>query len=82
MRDALVIGVVVAIALACPVMMWLGRRGVGPGCAMPGCTPRRRDEETLEDLRRRQRQLEEQIARLEAEDERSSQEAREPARSA
>ena len=55
---------VVAAALVCPALMWLGRRGVGPGCAM--CPPRRDDEESLEDLRTRQRALAAQIDEFES----------------
>lgn len=32
MLEALVLAAVVVAALACPLMAWLGRRGVGPGC--------------------------------------------------
>ena len=55
--------VIVAAALACPAMMWLGRRGIGPGCAI--CPPRRTDEASLDDLRARQRTLAKQIDELE-----------------
>ena len=65
MLDALLIVLVAAAALACPVMMLLGRRGIGPGCAMLGCKPRH-GEDTLEALRARQRELARQIDRLEA----------------
>lgn len=54
---------IVAAALVCPALMWLGRRGIGPGCAI--CPPRR-DEESLEDLQARQRALATQIERHEA----------------
>ena len=54
---------IVAAALVCPAMMWLGRRGIGPGCAI--CPPRRSDE-SLEDLESRQRALTAQIEELEA----------------
>lgn len=59
---------IVAAALVCPTMMWLGRRGVGPGCAM--CPPERNKEAgnqgSLEDLRARQRELSMQLEKLEA----------------
>lgn len=55
---------IVAAALVCPALMWLGRRGIGPGCAI--CPPRRSDEESLDDLRARQRTLGTQIDELEA----------------
>jgi hypothetical protein len=45
---------IVAAALVCPALMWFGRRGIGPGCAM--CPPRRK-EYSLEDLQVRQRDL-------------------------
>ena len=56
--------VIVAAALACPTLMWLGRRGIGPGCAI--CPPRRSDEASLDDLRAGQRTLAKQIDELEA----------------
>jgi hypothetical protein len=55
---------IVAAALVCPALMWLGRRGIGPGCAI--CLPRRSDGESLDDLRERQRTLAAQIEELEA----------------
>ncbi len=73
MFNGLLIALVVVAALACPVMMLLGRRGIGPGCALMGCRPRGRDEslarsgdESLEDLRARQRELARRVAELEA----------------
>ena len=54
---------IVAAVLVCPAMMWLGRRGIGPGCAI--CPPRR-SEESLEDLQARQRALTLQIEEHEA----------------
>ena len=54
----------VAAALVCPALMWLGRRGIGPGCAI--CWPRRSDGESLDDLRERQRRLAAQIEEYEA----------------
>jgi len=56
--------VIVAAALACPTLMWLGRRGIGPGCAI--CPPRHSDEASVNDLRARQRTLAKQIDELEA----------------
>ena len=55
--------VIVAAALACPAMMWLGRRGIGPGCAI--CPPSTSGGESLDDLRARQRTLAKQIDELE-----------------
>ena len=54
---------IVVAALACPAMMWLGRRGIGPGCAM--CPPRGQ-EDSLEDLQARQRDLAAKIENLES----------------
>ena len=54
---------IVAAALACPAMMWLGRRGIGPGCAI--CPPREQ-KESLEDLRARQRDLAAKIEKFES----------------
>jgi len=64
MAQWILLPAIVAAALACPVMMWLGRRGVGPGCAI--CPPRRSGEESLDDLRTRQRTLAARIDTLEA----------------
>ena len=64
MLGGLVIAAVVLGALACPLMMWLGRRGIGPGCALMGCGPQQ-SEDTLESLRARERELSERIAQLE-----------------
>ena len=54
---------IVAAALACPAMMWLGRRGIGPGCAI--CPPRKQ-EDSLEDLQARQRDLAARIETFES----------------
>lgn len=54
---------IVAAVLACPAMMWFGRRGIGPGCAI--CPPRR-NEESLKDLQARQRALNARIEELES----------------
>lgn len=62
MPAGLVLAVIVLGALACPLMMWLGRRGIGPGCALMGCRPQ--GEDTLESLRARELELAEQIAGL------------------
>lgn len=62
-QTLLIIGVVAA-ALVCPAIMWLGRRGIGPGCAI--CPPLRNDEESLEELKARQRSLAVAIDGLEA----------------
>jgi cell division protein FtsB len=64
MAQWLLVTAVVAAVLVCPAMMWLGRRGIGPGCAI--CPPRRNNEESLEELKARQRSLEAEIDRLEA----------------
>lgn len=69
MLEALLLAAVVVGLLSCPLMMSLGRRGVGPGCATPGCADSR--EGTLADLRCRERELGEEIVRLEAGDERA-----------
>ena len=61
----LLIAAIVAGVLACPLMMWLGRRGIGPGCGV-AASRRREDEETLESLRSRQEELGARIAQLEA----------------
>ena len=62
MGQALFAIAIVAAALACPAMMWLGRRGIGPGCAI--CPPRK--EDSLEDLQVRQRNLAAKIEQLES----------------
>ncbi len=54
---------IVAAAHACPAMMWLGRRGIGPGCAI--CPPHK-PEDSLQDLQARQRVLAAKIERLES----------------
>ncbi|MHB8643474.1 MAG: hypothetical protein ACYDA3_11395 [Gaiellaceae bacterium] len=41
MVNGLLIAVIVLGSLACPLLMFLGRRGIGPGCAIMGCEPRR-----------------------------------------
>ena len=63
MVQALFALAIVAAALACPAMMWLGRRGIGPGCAI--CSPRKQ-EDSLEDLQARQRDLAAKIEQLES----------------
>lgn len=67
MLEALLIAGIVVAALACPVMTLLGRRGIGPGCAMMGCSPKQKKGETLDDLRRREHELSARIAEIEAE---------------
>ena len=64
MLSGLLIALVALSALACPVMMLLGRRGIGPGCAMMGCKPRQPDNP--DSIRARQRELANQIEQLEA----------------
>jgi len=63
MTEVLFVIAIVAAALACPAMMWLGRRGIGPGCAM--CPPQNK-EDSLEDLQARQRALAAKIEQLES----------------
>jgi hypothetical protein len=65
--NGILIALVVVAALGCPVMMWLGRRGIGPGCALMGCKPKR-DVATIESLRARQRELTQRIAKIEADE--------------
>lgn len=68
MLEALLVAAVVIGVVACPVMMWLGRRGIGPGCAMMGgCRAEPEKEESLDELRRRERELAGKIQRLERE---------------
>jgi hypothetical protein len=64
MLSGLLIALVVLSALACPVMMLLGRRGIGPGCAMMGCKPRQPNNP--DSIRARQRDLATEIEKLEA----------------
>ncbi len=65
MATGLLIGVAVAGALACPLMMLLGRHGIGPGCFLGRCVA---DEEgSAQGLHRRQQELAARIAELEAE---------------
>jgi hypothetical protein len=61
--EAILIGAIAVGALACPTMMWLGRRGIGPGCGIMGCKPAEPDE-SLDVLRQRQRQLKAQLEEL------------------
>ena len=63
MGQALFAIAILAAALACPAMMWLGRRGIGPGCAI--CPPRKR-EDSIEELQVRQRDLAAKIESLES----------------
>ena len=67
MTQAILIAAVLVGALACPIMMLLGRRGIGPGCAMMNCETDRR-EDSLDALRKRQRELDTQVAELERTD--------------
>lgn len=64
MTQAILIAAVLVAALACPIMMLLGRRGIGPGCAMMNCETDRR-EDSLDALRKRQRELDTKVAELE-----------------
>ena len=63
MATGLLIVAALVAALCCPLMMLLGRRGIGPGCALTGCS--RAEKDTLASLRTRQKQLEQQIERFE-----------------
>lgn len=63
MAQVLLAIAILAAVLVCPAIMWLGRRGIGPGCAM--CLPRGQDE-SLEELRARERRLAAQIRELDA----------------
>lgn len=63
MIEALLIAAIVVGALACPLMMLLGRRGIGPGCAMMGCKQKSDD---LGELRRRESEIALRIAEIEA----------------
>ena len=67
MLTGLLVVVVLLAAIVCPLMMWLGRRGIGPGCAIMGCTPQR-DEESLESLRAQHDALARRLEALEAAD--------------
>lgn len=66
MPEGVLIGLIVLAVLACPAMMWLARRGMGPGFAMTREPKQRR--ESLDALRKRQRELELQIDELEADE--------------
>ena len=64
MATGVLIGLALAGALACPLMMLLGRRGIGPGCILGRCAA---DVDGSErSLRRRQQDLAARIAELEA----------------
>lgn len=63
MVDALLVFALVAGALACPLMMLLGRRGVGPGCALMSCSGREPDR--LDVLRQREAAIASRIRELE-----------------
>lgn len=67
MLTGLLVAVVLLAAVACPLMMWLGRRGIGPGCSIMGCTPQR-DEESLDNLRMQHDELTRRLEALEAVD--------------
>ena len=78
MLSGLLLAAVVIGALSCPVLMLLGRRGIGPGCALMGCKPRRRSErpDDAATLRARHNELTRRIAQVEA---REGREPRAPA---
>jgi len=65
MATGLLIGVALAGALACPLMLLLGRRGIGPGCVLGRCGAAPDDSE--QSLRTRQQELAARIAELETE---------------
>ena len=65
MATGLLIGVALAGALACPLMLLLGRRGIGPGCVLGRCGAVTDDSE--QSLRTRQQELAARIAELETE---------------
>lgn len=66
MLEGVLIAVLVLAVLACPLMAWLGRRGIGPGCAVTRAHGEGDVEERdVEELRRRQRELGARIAQLE-----------------
>ena len=65
MATGLLIGVALAGALACPLMLLLGRRGIGPGCFLGRCGAAPDDSE--QSLRTRQQELAARIAELETE---------------
>ena len=73
--SGLLIAVAVIGALACPIMMLLGRRGIGPGCAITGCRPNRRGRklDDVEALRARHDEVTARIVSIE-----SSRHPREP----
>lgn len=68
MPQGLIVGAILVAVLACPIMMWLGRRGIGPGCGTSACSTKRTAGESLDELRRRERQIADRIAQLEAGD--------------
>jgi hypothetical protein len=70
MSTAVLIGLVVVAALACPLMMWWQSRRGRAAC----CLPARGDERSadIERLRSRQEHLAKQIAELEGQDRLSS----------
>ena len=65
MATGLLIGLAIAGALICPLMMLLGRRGIRPNCILGRCAD---DDGSAESLRRRQQELETRITELEADD--------------
>lgn len=67
MLTGFLVAAILVGTLTCPLMMWLGRRGVGPGCAIMGRTPRR-TEEQLENLRVRHQELSRRLAALQVDD--------------
>jgi len=67
MATGLLIGVALAGALVCPLMMLLGRREIGPGCFLGRCAEDADDSK--ERLSKHQQELAARITALEAEGE-------------
>ena len=63
MATGLPIGVALAGALAWPLMLLLGRRGIGPGCVLGRCGAAPAEQS----IRARQQELAARIAELETE---------------
>ena len=69
MAQWFLVGAIVVAALLCPALMWLGRRGIGPGCAV--CPPRRGNGQSLDELKARQQSLKAEIEKLQAAEQRT-----------
>lgn len=57
MLEAVLIAAIVVGVLTCPVMTWLGRRGIGPSWMTGSCEPANEDVDKLDDLREREQEL-------------------------